>query len=233
MDDSPQSRLPSTCFVVVPAYNEAPRIGRTLENLLQVASSVVVVDDGSADNTAEVALQYPVWLLRHPVNLGAGAATQTGITFAIRKGAEFVATFDADGQHQPNDLLALFQTLRDRNADIVFGSRFLGQAVHMPLHRKLMLRLATFSVYLLCGLYVTDVTTGLRLMNSKGAKQIQITMNRFEHPIDLLQQIRAKGLRLAEAPATIVYSQDSLKKGQKTADVFRLGLRILAERVMR
>ncbi|MEM2002857.1 MAG: glycosyltransferase, partial [Candidatus Methanomethylicaceae archaeon] len=96
MADATPTRLPDSCYVVVPAYNEAPRLGRTLEGLLEVASSVVVVDDGSADNTRQVALQYPVWVLRHPVNLGQGAAIQTGITFALRQGAEYVATFDAD-----------------------------------------------------------------------------------------------------------------------------------------
>lgn len=170
MGFSADARLPPSCFVVVPAFNEAPRIGRTLENLLQVASSVVVVDDGSSDNTREVALQYPVWVLRHPVNLGAGAATQTGITFAVRNGAEFVATFDADGQHQPQDLPILLKTLLDHDADIVFGSRFLGQSVKIPLHRWLMLKAASVVMYALCGIYVTDVTTGLRIMNSKENK---------------------------------------------------------------
>lgn len=85
MSTNTEPPLPSSCYVVVPAFNEAPRIGRTLENLLQVAQTVVVVDDGSADNTAEVALRYPVWLLRHPVNLGQGAAIQTGITFSLRQ----------------------------------------------------------------------------------------------------------------------------------------------------
>jgi glycosyltransferase involved in cell wall biosynthesis len=83
-------RLPPDVFVVVPAYNEAPRIGPVLEKLLEVASTVVVVDDGSRDNTSEVVRRYPVWLLRHVVNLGAGAATQTGITFALQKGAQYM-----------------------------------------------------------------------------------------------------------------------------------------------
>ncbi|WP_347245967.1 glycosyltransferase family 2 protein, partial [Thermogutta sp.] len=166
MNSTADSRLPDSCFVVVPAYNEAPRIGHTLEGLLEVARSVVVVDDGSADNTAEVALQYPVWVLRHPVNLGAGAATQTGISFAIRQNAEYVATFDADGQHQPEDLPLLLATLREVNANIVFGSRFIGRAVDMPFHRKLMLRTASVAAYALCGIWATDVTTGLRLMDA-------------------------------------------------------------------
>ncbi|GAB6186880.1 glycosyltransferase family 2 protein [Thermopirellula anaerolimosa] len=233
MSDEPENRLPESCFVVVPAYNEGPRIARTLENLLRTASSVVVVDDGSADNTAEIALQYPVWVLRHPVNLGAGAATQTGITFAIRQGAQYVATFDADGQHRPHDLPVLLQTLFDRNANIVFGSRFLGEAIHMPVHRKIMLKVACAAAWAFCGIWVTDVTTGLRVMDAKAARLINITMNRFEHPIDLLYQIRVKGLRFAEGPATILYSADSLTKGQRTSDVFRLALRIITERVMR
>ncbi len=86
--DSPNiERLPPDCWVVVPAYNEAGRIGQVLEDLLRVAQSVVVVDDGSRDNTAQVAAQFPVWVLRHVVNLGQGAALQTGITFALRQQA--------------------------------------------------------------------------------------------------------------------------------------------------
>ncbi|MEM3434145.1 MAG: glycosyltransferase family 2 protein [Candidatus Methanomethyliaceae archaeon] len=227
------SVLPESCFVVVPAFNEAPRIGRTLESLLQVARSVVVVDDGSADNTAEVALNYPVWVLRHPVNLGAGAATQTGISFALRQGAEYVATFDADGQHRAQDLPKLMQILLNNKANIVFGSRFLGKAIDMPFHRRVMLKVASAAVWVLCGIWVTDVTTGLRLMDAKAARMIKITMNRFEHPIDLLHQVRVKKLRFAEGPATILYSADSLRKGQRTSDVFRLALQIIAERVMR
>jgi len=233
MGFSADARLPPSCFVVVPAFNEAPRIGRTLENLLQVASSVVVVDDGSADNTREVALQYPVWVLRHPVNLGQGAAIQTGITFALRQGAEYVATFDADGQHEPRDLMTMLDTLRQTGADYALGSRFLGQAENIPMTRKLMLKAAVWYTRIMSGIWVTDTHNGIRLMTRRGAERIHITMNRMEHASEILDQIARSGLRFVEVPVTIRYSQASLAKGQKSTAAVKMGLRILAERVMR
>lgn len=229
----PASKLPPEVWVVVPAYNEGPRLGQALDGLLQVAQSVVVVDDGSQDDTYQVAATRPVWVLRHVVNLGQGAALQTGIVFALRQGAQYVATFDGDGQHSPADLLLLFRTLQDRKANIVFGSRFLGRALGMPRHRTIMLQIARFAAYALCGVWVTDVTTGLRLLDRRAAKSIQITMNRFEHPVDILQQIRKKGLVYAECPATITYTPESLRKGQRTLSALRLGAKIIAERLTR
>lgn len=233
MSDVTQNTLPPQCFVVVPAYNEAERIGRTLESLLAVASSVVVVDDGSADNTAEVALRYPVWVLRHPVNLGQGAAIQTGITFALRQGADDVATFDADGQHDPSDLIRMLQTLRESGADYALGSRFLGRAEGIPFTRKVMLKAAVWYTRIMSGIHVTDTHNGIRLMTRRGAERIHITMNRMEHASEILDQIARSGLRYIEVPVTIRYSQASLAKGQKSTAAIRMGLRILAERVMR
>jgi len=233
MSDVTQNTLPPQCFVVVPAYNEAERIGRTLESLLAVASSVVVVDDGSADNTAEVALRYPVWILRHPVNLGQGAAIQTGITFALRQGADDVATFDADGQHDPSDLIRMLQTLRESGADYALGSRFLGRAEGIPFTRKVMLKAAVWYTRIMSGIHVTDTHNGIRLMTRRGAERIHITMNRMEHASEILDQIARSGLRYIEVPVTIRYSQASLAKGQKSTAAIRMGLRILAERVMR
>ncbi|MBC7353427.1 MAG: glycosyltransferase family 2 protein [Thermogutta sp.] len=233
MATSSDTNLPQSCFVVVPAFNEAPRIGRTLESLLQVARSVVVVDDGSADNTAEVALQYPVWVLRHPVNLGQGAAIQTGITFALRQGAEYVATFDADGQHDPGDLAKMLEQLHQAGVDYVLGSRFLGRAAGIPISRKLMLKAAVWYTRLMSGIRVTDTHNGIRLMTRRGAERIHITMNRMEHASEILDQIARSGLRFIEVPVTIRYSEASLAKGQKTSAAFRMGVKIIAERVMR
>jgi glycosyltransferase involved in cell wall biosynthesis len=233
MSTNTEPILPSSCYVVVPAFNEAPRIGRTLEGLLQVARSVVVVDDGSADNTADVALQYPVWVLRHPVNLGQGAAIQTGITFALRQRAEYVATFDADGQHDPGDLVRMLEQLRQTGADYVLGSRFLGRAEGIPFTRKLMLKAAVWYTRLISGIRVTDTHNGIRMMTRRGAERIHITMNRMEHASEIIDQIARSGFRFVEVPVTIRYSDASLAKGQKTSAAFRMGLRIIAEKVMR
>ncbi|MGB9619395.1 MAG: glycosyltransferase family 2 protein, partial [Armatimonadota bacterium] len=202
MNSTADSRLPDSCFVVVPAYNEAPRIGHTLEGLLEVARSVVVVDDGSADNTSQVVQRYPVWLVRHPVNLGQGAAIQTGITFALRQGAEYVATFDADGQHEPADLVCMLEELRQTGVDYVLGSRFLGRAEGIPFTRKLMLKAAVWYTRLMSGIRVTDTHNGIRMMTRRGAQRIHITMNRMEHASEIIDQIARSGLRFIEVPVT-------------------------------
>ncbi|HPZ83258.1 MAG TPA: glycosyltransferase family 2 protein, partial [Thermogutta sp.] len=157
-----QAKLPADVWVVVPAYNESARLGNTLKDLLTVAQTVVVVDDGSKDDTYDVASQYPVWVLRHVVNLGQGAALQTGITFALRQGAQYVATFDADGQHDARDLLSMLEMLQSSGADYALGSRFLGRAEGIPWHRRLMLRAAVLFTRLLSGAVVSDTHNGIR-----------------------------------------------------------------------
>ncbi len=232
--DSPNiERLPPDCWVVVPAYNEAGRIGQVLEDLLRVAQSVVVVDDGSHDNTAQVAAQFPVWVLRHVVNLGQGAALQTGITFALRNHAAYIATFDADGQHVPTDLLTMYRVLAAGQADYVLGSRFLGRAEGIPLTRKILLKAAVVFTWLLSGIRVTDTHNGIRMMTRRGAERINITMNRMEHASEILDQIAASGLRFVEVPVTIRYSLESLAKGQRSTAAGRMALKILAEKVTR
>ena len=124
---------------MVAAYNEERRIGRVLDGLLPIAPNVVVVSDGSTDATAAEVLKRPVWLVRHALNMGQGAALQTGIAFALKQGAGYVATFDADGQHDPADLLKLFAALTAQAADFALGSRFLGEADGIPWFRKLTL----------------------------------------------------------------------------------------------
>jgi len=224
-------RLPPDVFVVVPAYNEAPRIGPVLEKLLEVASTVVVVDDGSRDNTSDVARRYPVWLLRHVVNLGQGAAIQTGITFALQKGALFVATFDADGQHEPRDLLRMYNRLVEEGADYALGSRFLGRTENMPWSRWLMLKAAVWFTRLMSGIWVTDTHNGIRMMTRRGAERIHITLNRMEHASEILDQIARSGYRFIEVPVTIRYSVESLAKGQKTTAAVRLAAKLFAERL--
>lgn len=233
MSEPPPQKLPPEVWVVVPAYNEAARLAATLESLLTVATSVVVVDDGSPDDTARVAAQYPVWVLRHVVNLGQGAAIQTGITFSLRQGAEYVATFDADGQHVPGDLTRLLRALRENHADYALGSRFLGRAEGIPWTRKLMLKAAVFFTWVFSGIRVTDTHNGIRMMTRRGAQRIRITMNRMEHASEILDQIARSKLSYIEVPVTIRYTTASLAKGQKTSAAVRLAFKLFAERLAR
>ena len=119
--------LPGNAWIVVTAYNEQRRIGAVLDELLAVGENIVVVDDGSRDGTADEVLNRPVWLVCHGANLGQGAALQTGIEFALERQAEYIITFDADGQHCTSDIPALIEPLTAAGADFALGSRFLAR----------------------------------------------------------------------------------------------------------
>jgi len=205
----------STC-VVMAAYNEAPVIGRVLAELCQKSYRVVVVDDGSSDGTCEVALAFPVTVLRHAANLGQGAALQTGITFALRDpGVQIIVTFDADGQHDPEDIPHLEEALR-KNYAAALGSRFMtgGQASNMPLLKRLTLVLAVSITRWLTGLPLTDTHNGLRAFTRQAASQIHIRQNGMAHASEILSQIAALKLAYCEVPVRIRYTDYSKRKGQ-------------------
>ena len=220
-------------WIVITACNEQRRIGAVLDDLLSWTESVVVVDDGSRDDTAGEVLKRPVWLVRHAVNLGQGAALQTGIAFALQQEAETIITFDADGQHCTTDLPVLIERLTATGADFVLGSRFLGKAEGIPWSRKIVLQMAVLFTRVFSGVALTDAHNGLRAMTRRGAQHLRITMNRMEHASEIIDQIARSGLKYVEAPVTVRYTAESLAKGQKSAGALRLGLKLLLERIVR
>ncbi len=209
-------------YIVVPAYREAGVIAGTVAGLLSVCPNVVVVDDGSADKTAEHACAAGAVVVRHPVNLGQGAALQTGIVYALEQGARFIATFDADGQHRPQDIAAMLATLKAESLDIVLGSRFLGEAEHLPPARRMVLKAAVLFTRLTTGLKVTDTHNGLRVMTAGAARQLNLVQDRMAHASEVLAQIAEHKLVYKEVPVTVSYSQYSLQKGQRLSGAFRV-----------
>jgi glycosyltransferase involved in cell wall biosynthesis len=209
-------------YVVVPAYCEAGVIAGTVAGLLSVCPNVVVIDDGSADATAEQACAAGAAVVRHPVNLGQGAALQTGIVYALQQGARFIATFDADGQHRPQDIAAMLDTLRGDSLEIVLGSRFLGQAEDLPPLRRAVLKAAVLFTRLTTGLKVTDTHNGLRVMTADAARQLNLVQDRMAHASEMLAQIAALKLTYKEVPVTVSYSDYSLQKGQRLSGAFRV-----------
>src|SRR5437867_3277705 len=108
-------------WIVIAAYNEDRRLGDTLKTVCGRCPNVVVVDDGSGDDTAAIALQHCAWVLRHPINCGQGAALQTGLDFALKHGADILVTFDADGQHAVDELETVIEPIRAGRADVALG----------------------------------------------------------------------------------------------------------------
>jgi polyprenyl-phospho-N-acetylgalactosaminyl synthase len=209
-------------WVVIPAYEEAAVLRRVVQGIQQPGLHVLVVDDGSSDDTSREALAGGATVLRHAVNLGQGAALQTGIDYALAQGAEFVFTFDADGQHSPESLAALAEVQKQSGADVVLGSRSCGDAVGIPLARKLLLKAACLFTRWHTGLRLTDTHNGLRLFTREAAGRIRITQPRMAHASEILTQIRVLGLGFAEAPVTVRYTEYSLAKGQKMWGALRV-----------
>ncbi len=227
--------LNSTVFVVVPAYNEGRVILSSLRPLLELGYTVVVVDDGSTDKTWRLLKTLGVHRLRHPFNLGQGAALQTGISYALDSGAQYIVHYDADGQHSFQDIPGLLEPVLAGRADIVLGSRFLRkedwQAV--PLSRRLLLKGAVVVNWLLTGLWLTDAHNGARAMSRQAAQQILLRENGFAHATEILQQIRALNLTNVERPVHIRYTEYSLLKGQRLWHAFDVFVDLLIRRVLR
>src|SRR3984893_15567910 len=132
-------------WIVVPAFNEAAVIGEVIADLRSVFDHVVCVDDGSTDGTGEIAVRAGAYLVRHPINLGQGAAIQTGVEYARKQpGARVFATFDADGQHRVKDVAAMIDRLCTDGVDVVIGTRFGKQegGSRPPLFKRIVLQTA-------------------------------------------------------------------------------------------
>ena len=207
---------------VIAAYNEAKAIGPVIAGLLPFVDEVVVVDDGSKDATGQVAHARGATVLVHRVNLGQGAALQTGMLYALRRGAGLIVTFDADGQHMPTDIPRMVAMLRTSKADVVLGSRFLGSAEAMPASKRLLLRAATLFTRITSGLRVTDSHNGLRIFTRKAAAAIDIRQNRMAHASEILGEIARLRLSYVEAPVNVRYTAYSMEKGQRLSGAFEI-----------
>lgn len=225
----------ASVFVVVAAYNEGRVIRSTLEPLIGAGYSVVVVDDGSRDDTSSVLAQLPVYSLRHLINLGQGAALQTGMAFALRQEAEYVVHFDADGQHRMADIPVLLEPLVKGEADVVLGSRFLKREHReaVPEKRRLVLRVARFINLLFTGVWLTDAHNGFRALTRAAAARIALRENGYAHASEILSQIARQKLRYVERPTAIAYTDYSRAKGQPLSNAFNIVLDLVLRGLFR
>lgn len=219
-------------WVVIPAYNEGKMIARVVEDVRRLFPNVVVIDDASADQTAEAAKRAGAHVLRHPINLGQGAALQTGFEYALNAGATFIATFDADGQHHIEDVTLMQERLIESGADLALGSRFLGNTVGMTEGRRLLLRAATLFTNITTGLSLSDCHNGLRLLTARAASVLTLRQNRMAHASEILAGIRKHRLAFIEVPVTISYTEYSRQKGQTFIDTFVICRDLIAAKML-
>lgn len=215
----------SDVWIVIPAFNEGKVIAKSLSQLQKTPFNVVIVDDGSEDDTVEKALQFPVIVLRHINNLGQGAALQTGITYALSQpGTAYIVTFDSDGQHDYSDIPKLLEPLKNNQVDVALGSRFMsgGQATNIDLAKLITLRIALIFTKWTTGLNLTDTHNGMRAFTASTAARLSISQNRMAHATEILHWIARSKLRYCEVPVTVVYTEYSRKKGQSILNSFNI-----------
>jgi polyprenyl-phospho-N-acetylgalactosaminyl synthase len=203
-------------WIVVPAFNEASVIGDVIADIRSGFDHVVLVDDGSKDNTAEIALRAGAHVVRHPVNLGQGAAIQTGVEYArAQPGARMFATFDADGQHRLKDVVTMIGRLATEDVDMVVGTRFAEPAENKPpLLKRIILRVAAALSPNSRRFGLTDAHNGLRVFNKKVADELNITMSGMSHAGEFITLAVEKDWRVVEEPVEILYTDYSKSKGQ-------------------
>ncbi|TJY71621.1 glycosyltransferase family 2 protein [Arthrobacter sp. CAU 1506] len=207
-------------------YNEATVVGSVIQELLQTFPNVVCVDDGSSDDSAAMARKAGAVVVAHPVNLGQGAALQTGFEYAAQDpNLDAVITFDADGQHRVQDAAAMLERVRAGEADVVLGSRFLDGRGEVSALKRLVLRTAAVQSRLSTGYRLTDAHNGLRALSADVVRNIHLTQNRMAHASELIHQFSALEARVVEQPVHIVYTEYSKSKGQSLLN----GVNILAD----
>ncbi len=214
-------------IAVIPAYEEAQRLSGVLSAVAPHVDQIVVVDDGSRDDTAQVAsVAGKTIVLRHVLNRGQGAALRTGNMAALRLGADVIVHLDADGQHNPEQIQALIEPIRRQEMDVVFGSRFLEQvALGMPWTRRLLLEAggAVLNRFILgIPARVTDPQSGFRVFSRAAAESLVFTQDRYAHASEILREVTRSPWRWTEVPVTVRYSQETLKKGQNSLGALKI-----------
>lgn len=215
-DASPAGPVPAPdTWVVVPLYNEATVIGDVVRGLRERFAHVVCVDDGSQDDSVRQAAAAGATIVRHPVNLGQGAALQTGIEFALaHPDMRYVVTFDADGQHRVEDAVEMVRRARDENLAIVFGSRFLDDRTRPGLLKRIVLKTAVWVTNMTTGTRLTDAHNGLRVIRRDAAERVHLTQDRMAHATEIVLQLNRTGLPWAEQAVELIYTDYSKAKGQ-------------------
>jgi len=202
-------------WVVIPVYNEGSVIADVVAGVLPTFPNVVCVDDGSRDGSADHICRTAAHLVSHPVNLGQGAALQTGLEYALlQEGSQYFVTFDADGQHRVEDAQTMLAVARTEGADVVLGSRFLEQNEQIPLIKRIVLRTVVALSPTARKLKLSDAHNGLRVLNREAASRLRITMNGMAHASEIVGFLAASGLKVREVPVTILYTDYSRSKGQ-------------------
>ena len=208
---------PNRILVVIPSYNEGDRVARVVKEVQDAGfRKIVLVDDGSDDESISLPPGSGVVLLTHPVNRGAGAATETGLQYCRGQEAfDAVVTIDADTQHDPADIVHLLTAHFEQQADITVGNRFMNKQNHIPGPVRFFNKIANLTTMMLSGSAVSDSQSGFKVLSKKTVEQIRFEHDNYEYCSELFVKARKLGLRIIEIPVKVYYPEEIRGKGQK------------------
>jgi len=198
----------SEICVVIPAYNEAEKITLVLKKIKGHNVDVIVVDDGSTDNTASIVEREEVFLIRHTSNDGKGGALKSGFRFAIEKGYEFIITLDADGQHDPAELPLFIEKIHNSNAGLIVGNR-LHRPENMPLGRLFVNKLFSKIVSGICEQYIPDALSGYRIIRRDALAAIRLYTNKFDIDPEILIRMAKSGFEIDFINVRCIYAGET------------------------
>jgi glycosyltransferase involved in cell wall biosynthesis len=208
-------------YVILPLFNESKVLGKVIDEVHSTFKNIIVVDDGSTDNSYDLLLKKDVTLIKHPINLGQGAAIATGFEHVKKiENAFAVITFDADGQHSIDDAKEFAKTILDCEEEIIFGSRFLGNEKNIPFVKRNVLKIATFITNIITGMKLSDTHNGLKAIKKSCLKKLDLDINGYAFESQLIYQISKHKISYRELPANIIYTDYSISKGQSIRNGF-------------
>jgi glycosyltransferase involved in cell wall biosynthesis len=225
------SEFTKDVYLVVPAFNEEKTVSQIIEGIAERGYNVILVNDGSRDKTLKLAIEskrkYPnqIFVVSHVINRGLGAALKTGMVVALNKGAEYIVTFDADGQHEIADIPKVCKPLQDGEADVVIGAR---PFEDMPISKSFANYIMNALTLIFYGRNVKDSQSGLRAFTAHAADVINIVSRGYGVSSEFIKEISDKKLRLAEVTITTIYTPETQNKGTDAI----VGLKILTKMVI-
>ena len=208
-------------YVIIPLFNESKVLNEVIDKVQGTFKNIIVIDDGSTDNSYELLLKKDITLIRHPINLGQGAAIATGFEYVKKiENAFAVITFDADGQHSIDDAKKFAEAILNCDEEIIFGSRFLGNEKNIPYIKRNVLKIATFFTNIITGMKLSDTHNGLKAIKKSCIKKIDLDINGYAFESQLIYQISKHRILYKEFPANIIYTDYSMSKGQSIRNGF-------------
>ena len=231
------ANLKKRVAIIIPAYNESAVIRQVLADLLKVFSKsgydyqIVVVDDGSKDDTAQIAKSNGAHLINHIINVGTGGATATGLSYAQQGGFEIAATLDADGQHSADDVLKGIKLIHERKHDLLIGSRLI-DSEGMSKVKRLGNKGLSFITFILFRVNVTDSQSGLRVFSRRALEELRWKTSGYEFCSEMLWRAKQRKMKISEYSIKAIYTDYSKSKGQNNWNAFNIIKTLLRRRLV-